>query len=445
MSLLESVSSKRPVVAVIGGAVSGSEAAARLARRGAIVAVIEQNRRPYGKIEDGLPRWHEKLRDQEYEKVDANLKTPNVHFVPSTALGRDVTIEQLVDEIGFSAVVLANGAWRDRPLPVPGIENYLDRGFAYQNSFVYWFNHAHEAGYAGKRYEIPNSAVVIGGGLASVDVAKVVNLELYRSALARRGVEIDAVALETAGIAETLAKHGIDAASLGIEGATLYYRRRKQDMPLAQAGSDDPKALAKAEVARVKIMERVERKYLVRFVELASPTEAIVEGDRVVGMRFVRNEVSGNGVRAIAGSEFEARAGLVVSSIGSIPLPLPGVAMRGELYDFEDQATGRLRGQKRVFGLGNVLTGRGNIRDSRENAVAITDYIAASFLGVSDSPEHEREMSPTPLVSDATLEAAIAPELWVSPEQIRHVGRFIEERWAKVGYQGDYDRYVHGR
>jgi len=45
-------------VAVVGGAVSGSVAAEILANHGIRVAVFEQNKRPYGKIEDGLPRWH---------------------------------------------------------------------------------------------------------------------------------------------------------------------------------------------------------------------------------------------------------------------------------------------------------------------------------------------------------------------------------------------------
>ena len=38
------------VVAVIGGAVAGSEAAANLAKRGVLIVVFEQNIRPYGKI-----------------------------------------------------------------------------------------------------------------------------------------------------------------------------------------------------------------------------------------------------------------------------------------------------------------------------------------------------------------------------------------------------------
>ena len=51
----------RHVVAIVGGAVAGSEAARVFADRGAEVIVIEQNPRPYGKIEDGLPRWHDAL------------------------------------------------------------------------------------------------------------------------------------------------------------------------------------------------------------------------------------------------------------------------------------------------------------------------------------------------------------------------------------------------
>ena len=47
----------RHVIAVVGAATAGSEIARILADRGALVIVFEQNPRPYGKIEDGLPRW----------------------------------------------------------------------------------------------------------------------------------------------------------------------------------------------------------------------------------------------------------------------------------------------------------------------------------------------------------------------------------------------------
>jgi flavin-dependent dehydrogenase len=57
-------------VAIFGGAVAGSEAALQLSRRGIYTVVFEQNALPYGKIEDGLPKWHVKLRNKEEEKID---------------------------------------------------------------------------------------------------------------------------------------------------------------------------------------------------------------------------------------------------------------------------------------------------------------------------------------------------------------------------------------
>src|SRR5574337_1924199 len=116
------------VVVIVGGAVAGSEAAFRLAERGILCVVLEQNDRPYGKIEDGLPRWHVNLRLQEEKKIDDKLAQPGVHFVPRTRLGRDLTLEEVLGW-GLSAVVLANGAWRDRRLPLPGIDQCVGRGF----------------------------------------------------------------------------------------------------------------------------------------------------------------------------------------------------------------------------------------------------------------------------------------------------------------------------
>ena len=52
------------VVLVIGGGISGAEAAFQFARWRIRCVVIDQNERPYGKIEDGLPRWHVNLRSR---------------------------------------------------------------------------------------------------------------------------------------------------------------------------------------------------------------------------------------------------------------------------------------------------------------------------------------------------------------------------------------------
>ena len=219
-------------IAVIGGATAGAEAAGVFSANDVLTVVFDQNARPYGKVEDGLPRWHTALRRKEYGTIDQKLTAPHVHFVPGTRIGEDPTLEQLMNGWGFHAVVLANGAWRDRSLPVEGIDAHLGRGFAYQNPFIYWFNHYNEASYAGEQYEILDRTLVVGGGLASIDVAKVINLELTLAALRERGIEQDLVELEVKGIPKTLDAHGLSWEELGIEGCTIYYRRRPEDMPL---------------------------------------------------------------------------------------------------------------------------------------------------------------------------------------------------------------------
>src|SRR5712671_6030989 len=178
-------------VAIIGGAIAGPVCAEILADHGIRVAVIEQNKRPYGKIEDGLPRWHVEQRKQEYGRIDARLKKPGVYFVPSTKLGRDLDFDDFCRNWGFSAVILANGAWRDRDLGVPGAQEYVDKGLVYQNPFIYWYNHKNEEDYTGPHYQAPDEALIVGGGLASIDVAKILQLENYERVLRARGVQTD--------------------------------------------------------------------------------------------------------------------------------------------------------------------------------------------------------------------------------------------------------------
>lgn len=81
------------MVAVVGGATAGAEIAARLSERGAEVVVFDQNLRPYGKIEDGLPRWHAALRSKEYNTINTKMTMPRVHFCPLTKLGKDISVK----------------------------------------------------------------------------------------------------------------------------------------------------------------------------------------------------------------------------------------------------------------------------------------------------------------------------------------------------------------
>ena len=369
-------------VAVIGGATAGAEVAERLASEGAFVAVFEQNLRPYGKIEDGLPRWHRELRHKEYRTIDGKLGHPGVAFVPRTRIGRDVDFAELANDWGFSAVVLANGAWRDRPLPVDGADAFVGRGLVYQNPFIIWFNHAGEKDYAGPRFEPQDDVIVVGGGLASIDVAKALMLETTRAKLRERGIEESVLELEVKGIPKALERHSIRFEELGLRGCTLFYRRRIEDMPVVEVpeGASDERR-AKVENSRRKLLEKAMEKYRFRIEPLSAPDGLLVEGDRLAGIRFRRTRMEG-GKPVPTDATYERRGTYVISSIGSIPEAIPGIDMKGELFAFTDWDLGRLAAYPNVFSAGNVVTGKGNIVASRKHASHVAEEVIASFLGV---------------------------------------------------------------
>jgi NADPH-dependent glutamate synthase beta subunit-like oxidoreductase len=94
-------------VAIVGGATAGAEAAGLLAERGVVSVVFEQNPRPYGKIEDGLPRWHVKLRRREYDTINERLARPEVLFVPRTKIGQDIDFRSVVEVFGLRSVLMS--------------------------------------------------------------------------------------------------------------------------------------------------------------------------------------------------------------------------------------------------------------------------------------------------------------------------------------------------
>jgi len=402
-------------VAVIGGAVAGAEVAGTLAAAGVEVAVFEQNPRPYGKIEDGLPRWHHALRHKEYAAIGENLTRPGVHFVPKTTVGGDVDFRELATGWGFTAVVLACGAWRDRPLPVDGADAYVDRGLVYQNPFIIWFNHANEKTYAGPVFEPQDGVLVVGGGLASIDVAKVLMLETTRAKLRERGIEVPMIQLEVKGIPKTCEAHGLAFEDLGLEGCTLFYRRRLEDMPLVEIPDDATLERAeKARGARRKLLEKAVEKYRFKVEPLCMPEGLLVERDRLEGLRFRRTRADAS--RIVPTEEtFERRGPYVISSVGSIPAPLRGIPMKGELFDFADWELGRLAEYPTVFSAGNVATGKGNIVASRKHAIAVANAMLGGFL-------------------------ASAPKL--DAAGLERVRARIRARQASVGYAGDYAAWM---
>ena len=433
-------------VAVVGGATAGAEVAGALARDGALVVVFEQNARPYGKIEGGLPRWHVGLRRKECQAIDAGLTEEGVEFVPSTRVGRDVELAALSRD--FHAVVLANGAWRDRPLPVPGAEDYIGRGVEYQNPFMIDYNRREPDAAPGARGVYPDGALVVGGGLASIDVVKVLMLETTRAALAERGIEVPLLELEVKGIPKVLARHGLGLAELGLRGATLFFRGEREDMPIVEfpAGADAPRR-AKVLAARRRLIEKAIEKYRFRVETGLIPEELVVEGDRAVGLRLRRTETAADGRIVLRDEVVTRRGAWIVSSIGSLPEPIPGVAMRGELYDFCDRRRGHLGNFPNVFAAGNVATGRGNVAASRRHGAFIAEQVAGAFLGVAggdraaaaELPELEGERA-----DDAArrVRAYLARCTPLGADGREALLRPVRTRQAELGYRGSYRDWI---
>ena len=324
-------------------------------------------------------------------------------------------MEDADPRLGLSALLLANGAWRDRPLPA-SIDDFNGRGLAYQNPFVYWFNHQLDADYRGPRFTVPDGAIVIGGGLASIDCVKIINFVLYGEALRARGIDVDVETMEHEGLPKILADHGLTQEALGVRGATLFYRRRAEDMPLVSADDGNSARAAKLEATRVKLLTKVLDKYLVRFEPLCSPVGPMVQGvgedAHLRGVRFQKNaHVDGE---LVATDEIlEVPTDLVVSSIGSIPELIAGIPAKGELYVWKDWETGELAsdGGSKLHGLGNALTGNGNIVESRKSSKRVMAQVVEMAL------------------SQQPLDAA-------------SVVAWVNARWSEVGYAGDYRAWM---
>ena len=359
------------VVLIIGGAVSGSTAVKKLTDEGIRCVVVEQNRMPYGKIEDGLPRWHEKQRINEYFKIDDIISNELVDFVPLTRIGKDVSFEEIYN-MGWSCIYFANGAWKDRSFPIKEIEGFDN--FYYQNPFVYWFNHYHESSYNGPKVDIEDDAVVIGGGLASIDVCKITQLELVRQKVESKIENFDIIEMEHKGIPKYLEQYDMKYEDLGINGTTLVYRRNIENMPLTTIPEDaTPEMVEKRKLARRKILNNTLDKFLFKVAECTQPVGLSYEDNILNGIEVIENEIINDKLIAKEDSNKILHGNTFISSIGSLPEPIQGIPMDGSTYNIVDEDSGKFDELEKVHGMGNAITGKGNIKASRVSAKTVGD------------------------------------------------------------------------
>jgi NADPH-dependent glutamate synthase beta subunit-like oxidoreductase/coenzyme F420-reducing hydrogenase delta subunit/Pyruvate/2-oxoacid:ferredoxin oxidoreductase delta subunit len=146
-------------VAVVGAGPAGLSAARDLAMLGYRPTVFEKHPVAGGIPATAIPRYRLPL---EVTQIDVDwICAHGVELVTGVEVGRDRTIEQLLDE-GFEAVLVAAGLARSRPLPMPGADA---DGVLASLEFLTRIN-------LGEAPEIGRDVVVIGGGNVACDAAR---------------------------------------------------------------------------------------------------------------------------------------------------------------------------------------------------------------------------------------------------------------------------------
>ncbi len=89
----------------------------------------------------------------------------------------------------------------------------------------------------------------------------------------------------------------------------------------------------------------------------------------------------------------EVRAPQFISSIGSTPAPIDDIPMNGELYDYQDWDVGRLEPFPTLFSAGNVVTGKGNIVDSRRHAKKVAAHVSDEYFQIAEDVKKLKPLS----------------------------------------------------
>lgn len=319
-------------VAIVGAGPAGLTAAGELARRGHAVTLFEALHEPGGVLVYGIPEF--RLPKSIVRKEVETLRKLGVKIECNVIIGRTYTIDDLMQELGFDAVFIANGAGLPVFLGIPG-ENY--KGVYSANEFLTRVNLM-------KAYDPeahtpvlhPKKAVVVGGGNVAMDAVRT----------SRR---------------------------LGADPATLVYRRSRQEMP-----------------ARVEEVHHAEEEGIV-FAMLTNPLAVLA--DEMGWVRAVRcqkmqlGEADGSGRRSpipVPGSEFEIECDVFIEAIGTRANPL----LTTTTPDLKLNARGNIQvdssgmtSKSGVFAGGDIVRGSATVilamGDGKNAARSIHEYLTA--------------------------------------------------------------------
>ena len=256
-------------VAVIGSGPSGLTCAGDLAKMGYDVTIFEALHETGGVLVYGIPEFR-LPKDGVVKKEIENVKSLGVKIETDVVVGKSVTIDELMEEEGFSAVFIGSGAGLPKFMGIPG-ENA--NGVFSANEYLTRSNlmKAYKEG-SNTPIMVGKKVAVVGGGNVAMDAA--------RTAL-RLGAEVH-----------------------------IVYRRSEEELP-----------------ARVEEVHHAKEEG-VQFDLLTNPVEVLEEDGWVKGIKCVRMELGepdASGRRRpvpVEGSEFVIDVDTVIMSLGTSPNPL---------------------------------------------------------------------------------------------------------------------------
>lgn len=247
--------SRTESVGVIGAGPAGLSFAYQMARRGYRVTIYEKQELPGGMLYFGIPQY--RLPEAVLGAEIGRILDLGVELKLNTAIGRDITVQQLRDL--HDVVFLGIGAGLGRKLGIPGEEG---SGVWTGTDFLSQLNR-------GNKVELGAHVVVVGGGNTAMDAAR---------AARRAGAQV-----------------------------TMLYRRTRDEMPAIETEIDD--ALA----------EGVEIAYLAAPVAIGRERDR-VQSVRVQGMALGEPDGSGRRKPVpIGGSEHDIPASAVIAAVSQEP------------------------------------------------------------------------------------------------------------------------------
>lgn len=147
-------------VAIVGGGPSGLTTAYFLSLMGHKVVVFEEREQLGGMLRYGIPNYR-LPKNRLDEDINAILSTGNIEIRYQTAIGKDISMEQLLEE--YQAVYIAIGAQAGKSVKVEGVES---NGVYSAVDMLGEIGRGNIPDYTGKR------VVVVGGGNVAMDAAR---------------------------------------------------------------------------------------------------------------------------------------------------------------------------------------------------------------------------------------------------------------------------------